>query len=425
MESIVNSGPILPGEFIHTLTYKNEKTDKVIEYKITELDYNNPDALDKSQIIENEFKEFKDYTPFDQLSTTLMTFIVNINGSMNKEAIYETYPVQKVSIDQKRKKKKIKIPHFPEHVSKCISMGFGNSCRGVFRKPFKNNASSVMCLKEKNISIKFFDDILQLTGAKSLSHVNECLYYLTKDLNDIQDELDHIQNDKEKAEKTLKWIADNLSGPNDMLNQLPEIADSPDERIATFLLSYYSEFNRWSDYQVVLKWILETPRVISTDFSFKFCTLVMTNYNFDLGFEVNRNELVKQILLKTKFVPHYNNEVNYAVNIRLPYRRDERFRMIRKKKKEDYDFSYQIYKSGRITFSGPNPTLMRGVYDYFQGFINNTRYLIDNKKPTVEISEEIRNLQIENNSEKVETNSDETESTENSSNGESDIEEDD
>ena len=321
---------------------------------------------DKSYL--NDFISHTNFPPFSTLNPTLKMHICGINGIFNKEAIYELLPVTQVVYEQK-KKKKVKIPHYPDSIGKIISIAYGNSCRGIYRPPFKNNTSLVICLQEKNAAIKFFDDTVCVAGAKSIDHINEALDFLQAMFVQKQAELDYIQANQEPATKTVKWLSDQLEGPDDTINKITELEEAPDLRIAQFLLSYIDEFNVWSDYRTVMDYFLTVKSMINGEFTVKHITLIMTNYNFSLGFEIDRDQLAQEVQAKTKFKAYYDKTVNYAVKLTMPYIRDENFKFIKKKKSEKYRFVIQVYKSGKITFTGPSPELMAPVYKYFREFI--------------------------------------------------------
>jgi hypothetical protein len=320
-----------------------------------------------------------DFTPFNELKVSLMVHVILLEGKCNKEAIFEMLPISLVQLNQKKNKKVKKIPHFPEYAGKNIALSYINAHRGIFRKPFKNNTSAVMCLKDKNMAIKYFDDKFQLAGATNAAHVEECLTQVMADLKKVQDIIDYMMLNHEKTQKTYRWIVNMLDGPEGKLNPKPELNNDVDEKIANFMLSFYDEFNNWIDYDIVLRWILKTNHVITPDFTIKKTITVMTNYNYNLGFKINRTALVKQVIAKTNFDCLYDNSKQYHVKLLLPYERDESFEGLKKKKKKN-NHSLQIYKSGNVTQSGPNENLMRPVYEYFRKFICEVRHLIDNDK---------------------------------------------
>jgi TATA-box binding protein (TBP) (component of TFIID and TFIIIB) len=122
----------------------------------------------------------------------------------------------------------------------------------------------------------------------------------------------------------------------------------------------------------------------------------MTNYNYGLGFKVNRAELAKFAATNSTFKPEYDNTTRQPmVKLIMAYERDETFNNIRKKKKEN-KHTIQVHASGKVTQSGPRPELMRDIYNYFMEFIekfkihmaNITDNSIDSAAETTDINDE-------------------------------------
>lgn len=323
------------------------------------------------------------YTPFDELKISLRTFIVNIKGKIDREVIYETFPV--TIIKSTKIMKNNKLPHLAEFPGSIISMTLCDSFRGIKNKPFKNATSFILCLKQNNIAVSIFDSKtdttktkIKLAGPKSLESVHEAMGYMRDYLIQVQSVLDHIQEDFERAFKVLKWMIATLPNPDGTLKQVPLIPENIDTKIARYFLSFYPEFSNWNEYEVVLRWIIGIERVIPSDFkdfNYNCITSTMTNYNYYLGFKINRPELVQQILLHTNFKAIYDNTKQSCVKLELPYQRDESFMDIRKKK-EETKHSFQVHRSGKVTQSGPNPELMKPVYEYFRDFICKVKDLV-------------------------------------------------
>src|SRR5438105_1138890 len=104
----------------------------------------------------------------------------------------------------------------------------------------------------------------------------------------------------------------------------------------------------------------------------------MANYNYDLGFLINRYELAKRMRDETDFTVIYDNTKAYYIKLELPYVRDESFDLIRKKS-EVPKHTLMVYKSGKVTQSGPGFELMKICYDKFRTEICRLRPYIERK----------------------------------------------
>lgn len=349
------------------------------------------------------------FTPFDDLKVSLITYVVNAKGNYDRETIFETFPIKLLpKNEKKRETKKNKPPFIPNSAGSIISLVFGDSFRGIQRSPFKNTTSITMCLAERNMSVFIFDSETDSTnfrfaGAKKVEHVHECLGFISKYLVEVQEMLDYIQANNDIYLKVIKWMKETIEDKDNKLKPLPTIPDDIDKKIATYLLSFYPEFSAWSDYETVINWIGNVERVVSPGFekiNVNSIISTMTNYNYSLGFTVNRPVLAK-LAAKTKFTPIFDNTSKQpSVKLELVYQRDESFSGIRKKKESKH--TIQIHRSGNTTQSGPSSALMKPVYEYFMTFIMEVRHLINNDL-TEGDKAELNNLTDSNLTESIDT----------------------
>jgi len=91
----------------------------------------------------------------------------------------------------------------------------------------------------------------------------------------------------------------------------------------------------------------------------------MINYNYNIGFKINRLKLY-EILTNNGFICKYNNSINHLFCARLPYKCDNI------KRKKMYH-SFMIYRSGSITQSGPDENMMKEAYDKFMNLVINNK----------------------------------------------------
>ena len=82
----------------------------------------------------------------------------------------------------------------------------------------------------------------------------------------------------------------------------------------------------------------------------------MVNYNYSLGFEVDRTRLNQFIDGQNGFISRYNNALANSVTIELPYDPPKGTAIKRRKNKVPHH-TFLVYKSGSVTQSGPGVIL--------------------------------------------------------------------
>lgn len=331
------------------------------------------------------------YPPFDSLPATTMTYVVNLTGNIDLESVYELFPVTKIELKSTRKNvKNIKIPYFQGKEGSIYYINYRNNTRGMVKstkkKIFKNSILLDMGLKDKNVAVKVSNTSFQITGIKNESHLDETINYLMKYLNNIQETIDYMNAHKEDVAIVDNWILKNLKGLDNSLNPMPKVVENIDLKILSFVTSYLPEFTNFEDYYEVFQWIIEGRNII-TDLNVVSKKLIMTNYNYELGFPILRDELATRLKQETDFTVIYDNSETYYIKIEYAYVRDESFAYIRKKPKIP-KHTILVYRSGNVTQSGPGPELMKDCYDKFRTAVQNLRPFIERKIVDVEETDE-------------------------------------
>jgi TATA-box binding protein (TBP) (component of TFIID and TFIIIB) len=331
------------------------------------------------------------YPSFDTLPPTTMTYVVNLSGHIDLEAVYELFPIANVQLKSTRKNvKNIKIPHFRGKEGSIYRINYRNNTRGIVKsdskKFFKNSVLLDLGLVDKNVAVKISNTTFHITGVKEISNLTETIGYLMKYLREIQENLDYMKEHPEEVTIIDNWVLKNLKGDNNALNSMPNVTENLDLKILNFLTSYLPEFTNFDDYYTVFQWIIKGQTLI-TDLEVLDSKLIMTNYNYDLGFLINRDELAERLKNETDFTVIYDNSETYYIKVEYAYIRDETFSRIRKKPKTP-KHTILIYKSGRVTQSGPGYELMKGCYDKFRTEIARLRPYIERKISLSDIESE-------------------------------------
>lgn len=118
---------------------------------------------------------------------------------------------------------------------------------------------------------------------------------------------------------------------------------------------------------IILRYINKIKDIADYPLSISSIHKVMINYNYDLGFRVNRwllSNYIKEV--DPGFHCDYDNTVHYSVIIKLPIT-DKK--SVFKSKKRPYH-TFIVYKSGLVTQSGPDEGLMEVAYNRFMDTIS-------------------------------------------------------
>lgn len=350
-------------------------------------------------------KYYMDIIPFEQHKITTMTIIIALNGSVNSMFAFQLLPVTRIQIYQTRETSKCKLPHckIPGSI---LSMRYLKNTRGVIRSkssPFKNAVTIDVSTTRKNISIKLSAFSIQMCGASSKDDGIEAATHIIDHLKRIQHVLNKIQDDMEGSLKCINWVKENTRGEkvdkpqweviecdNALLrvyNPIPDFSivkptvDIPEDlniEVTQFLLSLCDDFLYHSDMMLKLDYIPNIHTIIENPLEIKSLNEAMVNYNYTLGFEVDRTALNLYIDGQNGFISRYNNALSNSVTIELPYEPSEDSTIKRRKNKIPHQ-TFLVYRSGSVTQSGPGGELMRDAYYLFMETIAQLRSYIEYK----------------------------------------------
>jgi len=344
-------------------------------------------------------------TPFEQMRITTMTLVISLNAPVDIITAFHLLPITRVDITQNREASKCYLPHCSTPGA-ILSVRFRESIRGVIRndsKPFKNAVTIDISSTRKNISIKLSSSTIQMCGASSRNDGEEAAKFLVEHLLRMQGMLDRMQADPEKMQEMIEWVKNNTRGdtiekpmvyqicaPNltlnvtgktqdheikAMTNVEHEVDSTFDKEILDFLLSLTPDFLYHSDFCHKLDYV-QRVKIIDTDsLALKHVNEAMVNYNYSLGFQVDRQALNLHMDGVNGFISRYNNALRDSVTIDLIYEPLADSTIKRRKNKIPHH-TFLIYRSGSVTQSGPGGQLMKDAYYLFMNTILEIRPLI-------------------------------------------------
>lgn len=329
--------------------------------------------------------------PYERLNVTTMTLILSLNNEVNTEVAFHLLPIMRMAVTRKRETSKCKLPHC-DIPGSILSMRFRQNVRGVIRNkstPFKNAVTIDISTKKKNISLKLSAFSIQMCGASSKEDGEEAATHLINHLHHIQNILNKIALNLNHTLSIIEWVKEHTKGlptekpgwevhdgSNISLNVYTPSMDyfiSPptelfpaefDPEIAKFVVSMTEDFLYHSDMCRKLDYIPKFPAIIKEAISVRRLDMAMVNYNYSLGFEIDRDRLNQFIDGQNGFVSRYNNALSTSVTIELPYEPPSDSAIKRRKGKIPHH-TFLVYRSGSVTQSGPGGKLMEEAYYLF------------------------------------------------------------
>lgn len=343
---------------------------------------------------------------FKTLKPTTIVLIANlkeidpsVEGAINLDWAFTLLPITRVQLpEQRRQKQKIKLP-FINIPGAILSLRHKGHTRGIIRstskKFFKNSVTVDLSTSSKNLCIKVSASKFHVCGASSVDQALEGIQHIINKLNEIQSEIDYINNNNDKAITTLQMLKEITKGTEikrqhndstsvslDIDGESKEVPDYTirkisdfstyvnedfDLRIANFLYRQAEEFAYHSHFSTEIDYILTIKKIINYNMEIESYWKAMVNINYDLGFDIDRNELCNLMNGNEGFFARYNNMLEHSVTVHLPYVPVNE-RQVRKKNKQTCH-TYIVYQSGLVTQSGPGDELMEEAYYKFNELI--------------------------------------------------------
>ena len=337
---------------------------------------------------------------FKHLKVTTMTVVMPLKGMVNSDQVFPLLEITRLDLPpQKRQTQKYKIP-FCKIPGAILSARYRGFTRGIIKsqnkKYFLNAITIDISTSEKNVNIKLSKSKMQMCGATSVRLAKEAAQHIIQKLYDTQDDIEYLNDHPEMTQQCLEWIKEVTRGQEIMLPpftrdedqvdpvivhtlQLPEELPAEldlDKRIVMFLIRQAPDFAIYEDYCIQLDWVCTLKMVITKPLEVIEVIKVMVNFNYDLGFNINRWALSQYINGFNGFTARYENTLDHSVTIELPYTPVSDSKITRRKDKVPCH-TFLVYKSGLVTQSGPNEDLMEGAYYKFNETINQIRpYII-------------------------------------------------
>lgn len=323
---------------------------------------------------------------YDKLKITTMTMVFILNKKIDIMSAFHLLPITLVDDKMLAKTVKNKLPKHDVPGS-IISMNFRGMNRGLIRnckKFFKNSINLDISTTLKNINLKLSPEKVQLCGAVSRENGIEAVTLLLNHLQNIKGYIDQLNNiDYQKIMTSINHFkgAATKKHTTEIINScelkftLHHYHDDflinhkkyknylLDEDIINYIQSLSNDMTYFNDYYSKIKNLLNFKSLFDDQNVFiKDTNEVMVNYNYNLGFKINRDLLNQLIDGKNGFISNYDNALVNNVTIELPY---EHCYHYNKRKNKIPHHTFLVYFSGAVTQSGPNSILMKEAFNLF------------------------------------------------------------
>lgn len=145
------------------------------------------------------------------------------------------------------------------------------------------------------------------------------------------------------------------------------------------IMNYFGEFRNDYDYFLPyfnhIQSLRDYDKLIDPDVDIVALNNVMVNYNYDLGYEIDRLKLANAINGLNGFQASYNNDIQNMVKIKLPCQVEPNCRSARRKDFQSYT-TLLVYKSGCTTMSCSNVIVAKDTYNLFRETLLEIEHLI-------------------------------------------------
>lgn len=318
---------------------------------------------------------------FKDIRVSTMTLVAFIGGQVfSLDAIYYILPVRHLT--------KPRITTIsPGTVT---SVRLKDRFRGEPGRCFKNAAIINVWTREKKISTKLSTQKVQMCGPSSVEMGIEASNYITEHINNAMGFLEAIAADPDHYRKAVEWLLDSTRGEELSTRQVvgregslliyetlpdyhiewPEVEKIPEEfrGIVEDVMCRCDDLDFHSELRALTSYFptLEASKVTES-LSISRVGRAMVNYNYHLGFKVDRLQLTK-LLVEKGMAADYLNTVRTHVTIEICGERSDDINVVRRDAQYDKQ-SILIYLSGNVMHSGPGGHAMEMYYYHIVGLI--------------------------------------------------------
>jgi len=316
---------------------------------------------------------------FDHMTPTTMTVIVPLDGVIDLTAVHLLLPVRpldhpdvKANIpgtitaanyeDSRRGQRRSHRTRSSSSKGRWLKRA-QRTGKNPSETYFLNSVAVDMCMSQKWVNFKLSRSKIQMCGATSSDFVTEVITLILQHIERLEAMIVTMRQNPEASRALFEWAHHLKDGDDAFVSELEDLQDHLRHRHLEF-----PEVAAWHKY---LAWLrnLETV-IVKGPLGINRIDKVMVNYNYDLGFTINRARLCQLINGRSGFVASYNNTCDVYARVELPYAPLPGRRV---KKGRTPCHTFIIYRKGTVMQSGPCEELMREPYECFNALIREFR----------------------------------------------------
>lgn len=328
--------------------------------------------------------------PAEELRATTMTLVAFLNGKVNVGAAYHLLPITYVPALARRTAKKVEFPLCK--AGSILSIRAGNTIRGSLaendKKSFPHSITMDVSISHKNLSLKLSESTIHFCGATCLEDGVEATEYVIQHLYALQRLVEKMYPNEEVFRETIQWVKDiSLGAPVTKVVTVERTVEPGNEvqvavecstdhtiyysgelvpphldfEVVTHLLELSRDFQYHSDFCSKLDYLARIRQVVIEDLSLDTIEHAMVNYNFSLGFEVNRAALVEVLNGKDGFCSDFDSQLTRFARIEIPY--EPTGCRIKRKRGKVPRITLIVYRNGAVMYSGPDEATFPVVYN--------------------------------------------------------------
>lgn len=235
--------------------------------------------------------------------------------------------------------------------------------RGIIcsKKFFPHAETFRMEINNKILCLKVSPSKIHITGNSNLEMGYGAIEWMLYRIEEINTILNHRHLYPVTTMRTINWVLETIKKKAEKIEDdyelkpflEPEYPPYVDSLMASILFSYASDYQFYSHYLSKIQTFQTIGEPIYSETKhLQSLQLVpcMANYNYSLGYRVNRSILKKEIRSRYGYITRFNNNGDYSVAILIPFPEEKESTS---RKKNNYH-TFTVHITGRITQCSPS-----------------------------------------------------------------------
>jgi hypothetical protein len=359
---------------------------------------------------------------FDESLLTTRTLLFQFTGTVDLDLLARTLPTVPIHFDKPWKRgTKPKIKQFPPF-GKIYAVRYGGISRGVYGPAFKNSVMVDFSVGTKSVNVKISKKSIHICGIRMATEGLELSQLIMAYAQRAHTFLEELKAHSSPG-SVLNYIDESTRGSivplpkyvlrTEMYKDKPKVRryeEGTEERVGALPLDVEACVASTGASKELVIWITDllvgltahSDVVAVTDWMRSVCAdersllgpdglvldtsphHVMINCSYSLGFPINKEVLKALCDQRNDFIAHYNNAVDFYVNVVLKCSEQdlaERRVLVSKKKKMAFH-TFIVYDSGHVMQSSKVYESMKDAFYRFRAMINEMRPLIEDTEAT-------------------------------------------